>query len=349
MTPMGRRIQTTLAVIGVTVLTLVVWELAARAVIFLADDVFQIGLTERLAESPAFDHVEYDGAALLAEQEHLPHTAYEPYALWKARPWAGQFFHVGHDGFRLTSTSSDDPDAFEVWMLGGSTVFGYGAPDGETIPSHLAPLLADRLQRPVKVRNLGQGGYVSFQEGALLLVELARGEAPDLVIFYDGYNDAVAAKTFPEAPAPHFQLDRIRARFESPMASVIFSSGTFRLVDAVTQRWASQPGFPRSPEDTRRLGRRGADIRKLQHQAALALGRERGFRVETFLQPARSHAVLEAMREVLVAQPLAHFHDLGDVFSDLEVPVYIDDVHVTGVGNARVARQMLDDLDMAAN
>lgn len=341
----ARKLETTLAVTGLSVLVVLFLELGAWGVVGLANRL-GIGATEARAAAPAFAHAGYDGQALLAEQESLPRPRYEPLVLWRARPFQGRFFNVGEDGFRRTIPSPDDADAYEVWVLGGSTVFGYGAPDGETLPSHLARLLNRGASRPVRVRNLGQGGYVSAQEGALLLTELARGGRPDLVLFYDGYNDAVAMKNFPGSPLPHFQLDRIRARLESPLTSLLLSSGAYRLIEASSHSLLPRgEGRARPREETEELGRRAARIREIQHQTARALGRERGFRVVTFLQPARDHSVLEAMRRTLASEPLEGFHDLGRVFDGVEIPVYVDGVHVTGPGNGRIARRIVEILE----
>src|SRR5208337_1716624 len=42
--------------------------------------------------------------------------------------------------------------------------------------------------------NMGQDGYVSTQEVLLLAEQIRRGNIPNLVIFFDGYNDTFAAE-----------------------------------------------------------------------------------------------------------------------------------------------------------
>ena len=77
-------------------------------------------------------------------------------------------------------------------MLGGSSLWGFGARDNETIPSLLARDLDQRGWR-VDLKNLSEIGYVSTQELIALFRELQAGYRPDVVIFYDGVNDTTAA------------------------------------------------------------------------------------------------------------------------------------------------------------
>ena len=97
-------------------------------------------------------------------------------------------------------------------MFGGSTAWGEGAPDDETIPSHLARLM-NVWGVDTTVKNLGERGYVSTQEVVFLYRELQAGRRPDVVVFYDGINDAAAASNWPEVPGSHVSLHRIRDRF----------------------------------------------------------------------------------------------------------------------------------------
>jgi lysophospholipase L1-like esterase len=94
------------------------------------------------------------------------------------------------DGRRITYTPADLPeDPLEVWVFGGSTGFGnVQQRDEHTIASELARL-AEAEGRPVSVRNYGVPGYTAWQETLLLAQELTQGGDPDVVVFYDGFND----------------------------------------------------------------------------------------------------------------------------------------------------------------
>ena len=91
----------------------------------------------------------------------------------------------GH-GFRGPDIETPKPDgAYRIAVLGGSTVFGSGVPDSETIPAHLQGMLGGGIE----VINAGIPSATSFTE--LWLAEnVLPGIGPDLVVVYGGYNDA---------------------------------------------------------------------------------------------------------------------------------------------------------------
>lgn len=82
-------------------------------------------------------------------------------------------------------------NVFRVIVLGGSTVLGQGAasPAG-ALPAILEHRLRDRSGPSVEVINGGVLAYTTAREYLWLLSELGR-YSPDLVIAYDGWNDAV--------------------------------------------------------------------------------------------------------------------------------------------------------------
>ncbi len=86
---------------------------------------------------------------------------------------------------------------FRVMILGGSTVEGFVVNSPfDSLPSKLARLLEDGFARSphpgydeVELINAGVSNYTSDQEYLFLLADLSRFQ-PDLVIAYDGWNDA---------------------------------------------------------------------------------------------------------------------------------------------------------------
>ena len=117
-----------------------------------------------------------------------------PYVHYRERPYSGEYVNVSEAGFRSNGGEQPWPppdDAFTVFVFGGSTTFGYGVADHETIPAHLETALTAALpdQSPL-VYNFGQGGYFSSQELKLFENLLYAGHRPDVVVFIDGHNDS---------------------------------------------------------------------------------------------------------------------------------------------------------------
>ena len=89
------------------------------------------------------------------------------------------------NGKRVTSPSLGD-FAHTAHVFGGSTVWGTGVVDAQTIPSILARSLLDSN---IRVLNYGVASYVSSQQKNTLNANLNEIKDGDIVIFYDGGND----------------------------------------------------------------------------------------------------------------------------------------------------------------
>ena len=120
---------------------------------------------------------------------------YEPYTEFKERPYTGKYVNVDANGFRLTEGQGpwppDREKYFNVFLFGGSTTFGFGVPDNQTVASHLQRLLSHLgLTKEARVYNFGRGSYYSTQERILFEKLVVAGFRPDVAIFIDGLNDS---------------------------------------------------------------------------------------------------------------------------------------------------------------
>jgi hypothetical protein len=128
---------------------------------------------------------------------------YEPFTTFKERAYSGRYVNVDPNGFRRTFGQGpwppDSRTQTTVFVFGGSTTFGYGVADDDTIPSYLARMLeVSDPKRPLKVYNFGRAYYYSTQERILFEQLVTSGVVPDLVIFIDGLNDFRYAEDEPE-------------------------------------------------------------------------------------------------------------------------------------------------------
>lgn len=138
--------------------------------------------------------------ALLKETWSRPFV-YQPFTEFKERPFSGAYVHVSSEGYRQNESGLPWPparDRFNVFVFGGSTTFGYGVTDNQTVPAHLERLLRERSPRGLAVYNFGVGYYYSSQERVLFEKLLVQGAVPDLAIFIDGFNEFNQAQDEPE-------------------------------------------------------------------------------------------------------------------------------------------------------
>jgi len=96
-------------------------------------------------------------------------------------------------GFRGAEFSEIKPsDTYRIFMVGGSTVFGDGVENHNTIPSLLQNFYSndefDNIKQ-VEVINAGINGGISKHEVDLIKNKLSK-MSPDLIIAYDGWNDS---------------------------------------------------------------------------------------------------------------------------------------------------------------
>lgn len=128
---------------------------------------------------------------LLRETWSRPYV-YEPFTQFKERAFEGKYVNVSPAGYRVGANQGTWPpirDEFNVFLLGGSTTFGYGLSDAHTIGSYLQGALRDKLGKKINVYNFGRGFYFSSQERILFESLISQGHIPNLVIFIDGLND----------------------------------------------------------------------------------------------------------------------------------------------------------------
>lgn len=111
-------------------------------------------------------------------------TVFFSFVEWRRDLFAGETINiVGPFHERLTPVA-EGAKGGAVYFFGGSTVWGTGARDHETIPAFYGKLAG----RPA--RNFGESGYVVHQSFEMLLWVLREStERPAAVVFYSGVNE----------------------------------------------------------------------------------------------------------------------------------------------------------------
>ncbi|MBS3157723.1 SGNH/GDSL hydrolase family protein [Candidatus Woesearchaeota archaeon] len=130
--------------------------------------------------------------------------SYEPYTQFKHKERTGIYVNVDKRGFRPVGNQCAMPLSdknFNIFMFGGSTTFGVGVADDETISSRLQ----NKLNQPffpkttkVCVFNFGRAHYFSTQERIIFEKLMLDNNIPSMVIFFDGLNDFFYASADPK-------------------------------------------------------------------------------------------------------------------------------------------------------
>ena len=103
-----------------------------------------------------------------------------------------EYVNINSFGFRGVEISKEKPEnVYRIIMLGGSTLFGYGASSDETtIPGFLQKKFETTdSDFKVEIINAGSSGAYSKTETLYVKHKLLDFD-PDLIIVYDGWNDS---------------------------------------------------------------------------------------------------------------------------------------------------------------
>ena len=108
-------------------------------------------------------------------------TSYFDYYVWRRNDYNGETIRI-KNGYRLNSNNEKFNLKKDIWVFGGSTIWGTGANNENTIPS-----LIENITK-TSTLNLGETGYQTSQSLNFLIKNLVNHK-PKKIIFYDGVND----------------------------------------------------------------------------------------------------------------------------------------------------------------
>ncbi len=376
-------LQTAWSIIGITLIVLGLTEAGLRVAFALKDRFSIPPQPDRrvLAEG-------YGGESWpvrhYREIESLS-VRWEPYIYFRPEAFQGETISIGPDGLRATwqhpsstSAGGQDRKPVDLLLLGGSSLWGFGARDDQTIPSVLARELFEQAQN-VRIRNLAEIGYVSTQEVVALMRELQSGYRPDIVVFYDGVNDTTSALLEGEAGLTTNEINRRREfnLLQSPsrlagalLGKIVQDSGSYRFARAFSRRFARRDDRIGQPASDRTRAQLAVEVvRRYEANVQLVerLGREYAFHTLFYWQPVvfakaklapieREEAaryawaepmfrdVLRLVRESSKLGGNPSFHDLSGMFDASDGLVFIDYCHTTESANPRIAKSIAADV-----
>lgn len=364
----GPRISRVYQVIAVMLLNTVVMLLVIEVLAIIAWNALAANIPENRQVRHALDMPYYKsvswGQKFWEEYPLVNPEVYTPFVLWRRAPFEGETINVDENGIRLTPGGECTEDAYRVFVFGGSTLWGLGAPDSMTIPAYLQQKLAEQRDAPICVINYGELGYVSTQEVIRFTAELQKQNVPDLVIFYDGLNDVYA--TYQSGMVgTHQNLTAIQARFLSNRTHFIVqwirSSYTMQMISL----WltAQNPAVHTDASLDSALAGKLVTAYNVNRQIIAGLAQTYDFDYLFLWQPmiTNTNKVMteeekliaggvdpvlwnfysDVHKQILTIEE-AHFYDMADTFDDYPEQVWFDSAHMTPPGNDRVAARIAD-------
>jgi hypothetical protein len=286
---------------------------------------------------------------------------YEPFVGWQMAPYSGRTLTISKNGERMHSAPSCvSKNRKSVHFFGGSTMWGEGSDDDHTIPA-----LFNEINPQYEVFNHAQLAYNSRQELDALISLYSTGASPDIVVFYDGVNDAafLCPKEIKKLPAHRLvpmyteKLYAGRSAMIKDLATDIFVENIIKAVQVATYK----PDPSRSPYDCVSNPMKAEQIAEMMiknWEMAHDLVTSRNGKFVAFLQPAafigkpktdhlkldddlgkNFQAIYGHLKSKLAARKYSWVIDLTDKF-DGDKYVYIDFCHVSPNGNAIISKEI---------
>ena len=314
------------------------------------------------AELPNFSGNHDHAKAVFADYHRIQHR-YEPFVGWKTLPYKGKTTNISNAGLRTheAETSEDDKEKEKkvVRFFGGSTMWGEGSDDQHTIPA-----LFNALQPDYKVYNHGQLAYNTRQELDALISLYSKAEKTDLVIFYDGVNDAafLCPKVIQDLPA-HRLVPMYRERLYTRKLEVVkdlafdvFADNIMRVI----QRATDEPNSQRSLYDCAGTDKAEAVAEMMMKNWEMAhqIVTERNGKFVAILQPAafigqprtdhlhldeelgqNFHEVYKRLKQKIAERKHPWIVDMSGKF-DSDEYIFIDFCHVSPNGNEIIAGEI---------
>jgi hypothetical protein len=285
---------------------------------------------------------------------------YEPFVGWKTLPYKGKTTTINATGERAHVSSSEKSKEKVVHFFGGSTMWGEGSDDQHTIPA-----LFNRENDQYEVLNHGQLAYNSRQELDALISMYSKGIKADVVVFYDGVNDAafLCPNDIKQLPA-HRLVPMYREKLYTGNGKVIqelsakvFFENILRVVHKVTYK----PTEKNSPYDCISNPEKAEEIAEMlikNWEMAHEIVTNRNGKFIAVLQPAAfignpktDHLNLDEdlgknfkeiyrrIQQKIKARNHSWIVDLSDSFDGNEY-IFIDFCHVSPNGNEIIAKKI---------
>jgi hypothetical protein len=327
-----------------------------------------------------------DARELMAQLDAAGLGRRDPFIGWRFAPdvtTRSSLVNV-FDGVRATRATALDGPAVDVWFFGGSTLYGAGQSDLATIPSALVERL-DAQGIAINATNFGHPAYAQWQQVQLLEAELSAGTraTPDLVVFYDGFNDLTLQTQLgvhdqpthlffdlwlpPVDTTPPSVATTVRSWWADHSAMAL-AVGRVRdtFDDEPTIQLADVEAAPIDSIDPIAAADAVVTIHRRGVDHVVALGRAYGFDTRFFWQPylytkdpltqaeqdlvglpGYDTDVWEPMTDHVRSQLSAPIIDISDALDGAASSVFWDFVHTNESGAALVAEAMLVDLEEA--
>ncbi|MBB3066895.1 SGNH/GDSL hydrolase family protein [Limibacillus halophilus] len=315
---------------------------------------------DKRADLPSYEDPEYARQVFRDQKGSI--KDYIPFVEWRQSEVSRETLTIDASGRRQHGIGRDnDAGAATLGVFGGSTVWGTGVDDNGTIPAQL-----DALTDKYEVTNYGERGYTTLQNLIDLMTLINEQRAPEVVVFYEGFNDVWVHCNYAvtEHLNGHLEERRIQAALDrTGKEDYLYNTILVPILAFVTRisGGGDDSHLSGCSEDPQRADA-VAEMFVRTLEMAEVLVRANGGRFHAFLQPsayfanprsdyldlgdadqiaqrAQFAAVYPLILEKMAARAHPWFSDLSGAL-DNDQMLLIDHVHVTPLGNSLLAEKI---------
>ena len=234
----------------------------------------------------------------------------------------GVSYSINEYGFRGDSFSMEKKDdEFRIIMVGGSTTFGLGSTSNEsTIPNQLEKILENKFQKDFLVINAGVIAAKSTDEVFNIKHNLLSYN-PDMIIVFDGYNDAFNIRLDEISEGDTFSGNRDKTTLESLIKKYI---GNFATPNIIYQYTAD---YLKISSLTDQIKEKNTENWIKRWNEICSISKEKDFELLVTIQPMlgtgdreMTDKELEISKKITHVKTLEFLNDLGDNLELLECP-----------------------------
>jgi lysophospholipase L1-like esterase len=339
-----------LGMINIFILLILLWSVNFIASVYLDGRyLYKQVFVPISKKAPTPSLKDQDLARLIYREKKQLQTRYVPYMAWSRKPFSGKTTTINSEGERTHPFTTDSPN-WNIRFFGGSTMWGSGVDDHNTIPAHF-----NALHQDDRAYNHGQSGFVSRQ-GLARLVNLVNQKAPmDVIVFYDGCNDSLSLCGPDVSINGHREQEKMANKLEHRWQVADDLIGSIRVVvqkmakkkERPTSQCSVNPAYAQMVASTlvnnwkiaktvAALG--GADFHAILQPVA-PIGQPNVEYLSKRQSRTDFHLVYPLVLEIKEREHLDWIHDFTDAF-DVDEYIYIDSCHVNGRGNQIIAQKI---------
>lgn len=300
--------------------------------------------------------------SFMTEYRGTANIPYKSFVGWQPREYHGKYINVNSNGLRITGYENKKSGGRTVHFFGGSTMWGFGLADDGTIPA----IIGQRTS--FNTVNYAELAWNSRQSLNRLMEYLKSIKPNDIVIFYDGINDA-SYSCYPNTVGANAREHQINSALNAVsygdrlymlgVNTFVQNTFTFIAYNNFLKKASSGSPPPASSCDDPAVAQAAADFLIQSWEIAAQIVKERGASFACILQPTPYTSVFSAgpdtalpvsheslsIKDVypLVRKGAAHLPCFSDFSEELHSDYYFDfQGHVTREGNSQLVNLLIN-------